>query len=258
MKRTIAAVTATLLLVGVSQTASTASELPRPLPAQVVEFVDHELVSQLQILDFRGEDGTPMADAPDFSAIALGSIIAVNLFSEEFQNNVQGGQVLTPLDEWLIPITRADKSIGTARIWIDGGQVELAGADGDVDVASILSTFPEDQNLVSYPQANEYYAFDGNSIIPLNTQAEQFLSGPLGPSGFQKILVERVAEAEPEAGPGDDIVGGLGTSVGLPEQPTNWWGIISLTTGAGAILITVVAFLRYRNSKPQVTSQPAG
>lgn len=256
MKRTIAAVTVVLLLVGVSQTASLASELPRPVPAQVQDFVDQELVTQLQSLNFLGEDGKPMDDAPDFSAITLGPTIAVNLFSEEFQNNSQGSQVLASLDEWLIPIIRADKSIGTTRVWIDGGEVALAGADLDAGLATALGTLPKDQNLVSYPQANEYYAFSGSSITPLNAQAQQFLSGPLSPNKFQEVLVKRVAETEANAGPGDDLVGGLGTPADLTSQPTNWWGIISLTAGAAALLIAGLALVRSRNREPQTGSHP--
>lgn len=247
-----------LLFLGVSQTGGFATELPQPVPAQVLEFVDHELVPQLQSLTFQGEDGKPLDDAPDFSAITLGSVIQVNLFSEDFQNNRQGDEVLTALDEWLIPIYRADKPIGTTRVWVDGGEVALAGADGDAELAFVLGEFPKNQSLVSYPQANEFYAFNGSSITPLHTPAEQFLSGPLRPNEFQKALVERVAETEANAGEGDDLVGGLGSTADFAGQSPNWWGIVSLTTGATAVLIAVVAFLRYRNSKPQVSARPTG
>ncbi|XBH21718.1 hypothetical protein V5R04_00365 [Jonesiaceae bacterium BS-20] len=258
MNRITAAVATALLILGVSQTAGSAAELPRPVPTQVLEFVNHELVPQLQSLTFQGEDGKPLDDAPDFSAITLGSTIQVNLFSNDFQDNRQSDEVLTALDEWLIPIYRADKPIGTTRVWVDGGEVALAGADGDAELAFVLGEFPKDQNLVSYPQANEYYAFNGNSITPLNTPALQFLSGPLSQDEFQKALVERVAETEANAGEGDDLVGGLSSTTDIAGQSINWWGIISLTTGAAALLIAVVAFLQYRTSKRQVSSRPTG
>lgn len=230
--------------------------LPNPVPAQVLEFVDQELVTHLQSLEFHAEDGQPVDAAPDFSDITLGDVVQVNLFSPDFQTNWQGAEVLTALDEWLIPIYREREPVGTTRVWIDGGEVALAGADLDAGLATALGTLPKDQNLVSYPQANEYYAFSGSAITPLNAQAQQFLSGPLSPNKFQEVLVKRVAETEANAGPGDDLVGGLGTPADLTSQPTNWWGIISLTAGAAALLFAGLVLVRSRMREPQTGSHP--
>lgn len=260
MKKAVVSVLAVLTLF--LCVASPASAKDDPVPKNVMDFVENDLVKQIQSLDFRGQGDETVGQGFDFSGtLQLGNIVRKDILSSEFQQAVKQAQVTRVINEWIISLHRDGKPVGTALVWIDSGTVGLAGVDNDVELATLVDSLPKGQQLIHYPAANEYYSYDGKDFYSLGKNATAFAGDALSVDEFQQAIVARVKFSESQAPFGDDLVGGLGsdhysTYVQSAEnsETANWWRVLSIVSGGAAGVIILAALLRgYARRKNSVT-----
>lgn len=237
------------LISGFAQTSSLAVEAPQPVPSEVRAFVDDRLVSEVHAVELEDATGTLVPVVPASANVTTSKIIAVNLFTDEFQLGQSSEQILVAENQWALPLYSKGEPIGTAQVAAYDGHVSLANADLDADLAVRLHGITEEQHLVYYPQANEYYALDGTMVSPLSANARTFLSQPVPVSVFQEALQHRIALADANAGPGHNLVGMLDSSLTPPVEGTNWLTVFAVASGVTALLVAGVAVAWNRKDK---------
>jgi hypothetical protein len=150
--RSALAVPLTALLVlapilGVSAGAS-AAPAEGSVPSEVAAYVaDGSLVTQLN--DVYGVDAG--GDGIEFDeTTTTGVIERVHHFSDALREGEDTDHPLDLVNEWIVPISIAEKPVGLATIWINPASVrpELAAFEADADLATALSAVPDGASLV--------------------------------------------------------------------------------------------------------------
>jgi hypothetical protein len=151
--RSALAVPLTALLVlapilGASTLAASAAPFEGSVPSEVAAYVaDGSLVTQLN--DVYGVSAG--GDGIDFDeTTTMGVIERVHHFSDALRAGEDTDHPLDLVNEWIVPVSIAEKPVGLATIWINPASVrpELAAFEADPDLATALSAVPDGSSLV--------------------------------------------------------------------------------------------------------------
>lgn len=253
MKRTVAVMAFALVSCGLGQTASVASAFSQPVPEEVLVFVDEELIQAVKAIELEDDNGALRPVIPQLAGITTGNITQINLLTEPFQAGQSNVEALTAINEWLVPLYVEADPIGTATVLADSGHASLIDTNLDTDLASGLSGVGTDQRLIFYPQAREYYAFDGSTVFPVDAGAREFLVQPVAVSTFQAALQHRVSVADSNSNPGDNLVGVLSSTLTVPDDGPNWLTILGICSVVTTLLVAGVAMTWNRKDKAHTT-----
>jgi hypothetical protein len=164
---------------------------------------------------------------------AVANITEVYTFTHDYLYGKPTKTAVTPTGEWYATVLSGSDVIGFVRVWSpEGGGTEVAGYAGQVDIGAALAR-AGGGTFVEEPRTAEVFLITGATIEPLNDAATVELPFPTSLSEFQKVISERILEAD-LAGEGLEApVGGGGPF----EDRRPWW------YGASAWLILGVAAL---------------
>jgi hypothetical protein len=202
--------------------------------------------------------GDPAA-APDLSGVLrAGRVHQVYAFTEEWVRGEASADPAAPTLEWLAPVVRGSDVLGTVRVWKpDGAAAEVAGFDGDTRLAAALQGF-EDLPIVEDPSVAEYFALDGDSVLPVNEAAARELPDRADVADFQPVVAARVAAAvRAAAGAPDAVGGGAPVAGGSPSGPTTGTGR-SFPGGGLLVALGAAAVVLFRARRARPVRSPVG
>ena len=171
--RSALAVPLTALLViapilGATTLAASAAPGEGSVPSEVAAYVaDGSLVAQLN--DVYGVDAG--GDGIEFDETTKPGVIErVHHFSDELRAGEDTDHPLDLVNEWIVPISIAEKPVGLATIWINPTSVrpELASFEADAELATALSAVPDGASLVHDEVSAAWLALsDDGTLTPL-------------------------------------------------------------------------------------------
>jgi len=248
--RSALAVPLTALLVlapilGASTLAAAGVPAEGSVPSEVAAYVaDGSLVAQLD--DVYGVDAG--GDGIEFDeTTTTGVIERVHHFSDALRAGEDTDHPLDLVNEWIVPISIAEKPVGLATIWINPASVrpELASFEADPDLATALSAVPDGESLVHDEVSAAWLALSPDGILTPLVPGTTGLSTP--------VPIDDIALL-----PAED---GTGTTGGDPATGVGFAVAVILLLLAVIIVALVVPSLRKRkpadaDDDPDVEPEP--
>ncbi|WP_146149622.1 hypothetical protein [Kineococcus rhizosphaerae] len=198
--------------------ASPAAATPKPvIPDDVSSYLSNKGIRQVQenLANFGAQAGSETLGPtpPDASGnLRAGRIHQVYLFTDAWVKGSADADPAEATQQWVAPVLRGNEAIGTVRVWKpDGGPAEVAGFNGDTQLADALQGF-KDLPVVEDPSAGEFFALDGDSVLPINEASKRELPKRGKVKDLQPIVAERIAQGARDAAGVPDSVGGGGPS----------------------------------------------
>lgn len=157
--------------------------------------------------------------------------------------------------EWHAALLEDGEPVGVVIATYDSahGVVTPVGYGEDPDVANAVVKVREGAQLVlDMPSYGLYELRDGR-VTGLNTPAMIEAPKPISVTEFQIIIADRYSHslAESEAYEGE-AVGGGGPLAPAMNADANTWGWVTLSAGAGAVLIAIVVTIWKRRTEAPV------
>lgn len=198
------------------------------VPSEVAAFVaDGSLVAQLN--DVYGVDAA--GDGIDFDETTkTGVIERVHHYSAELTAGDDTDHPLDLVNEWVVPISIAEKPVGLATIWINPASVrpELASFEADPELATALSAVPDGSSLVHDEVNSAWLALADDGILTPLVPGTTELSTP--------VPIDDIATLPP--------AGGTGTTTGDPATGVGFAIAVILLLLAIIIVALIVPSLR--------------
>jgi hypothetical protein len=207
LRSALAAPAALLALLLVPAAPALAASSEGSVPAEVRAFVaDGTLVHQLE--DVYGLDAA--GNGIDFTpeTTTFGAIERVHVWSAALRAGEDTDHPVDITNEWVVPVSVAEEPVGLATIWINPTSVlpELAGFDGDPDLATALSAVPDGSSLVRDTESVAWLALAEDGTLTPLVPGRTGLTTPVPVDDIALLP----AETAPPQDPGDP-----GTGVGL-------------------------------------------
>ena len=200
--------TALLVLAPILGASTLAAAVPAEgsVPSEVAAYVaDGSLVAQLN--DVYGVDAEGDGIAFD-ETTTTGVIERVHHFSDALREGEDTDHPLDIVNEWIVPISIAEKPVGLATVWINPASVrpELASFAADADLATALSAVPDGSSLVHDEVSAAWLALAADGTLTPLVPGTTGLSTP--------VPIDDIALLPPE-GDTDSAAGDPATGVGF-------------------------------------------
>ncbi|GAA0312709.1 hypothetical protein [Kineococcus aurantiacus] len=205
---------------------SPAAATPEPtIPHDVRDLLADEALRQVRsnLAHFAAQPATggDVLQVPDVSApLRAGRVHQVYTFTSAWVGGEQGADPAAPTPQWLAPVLRGSDVLGTVRVWKpDGAAAEVAGFNGDVQLGQALQGFA-DLPVVEDASVGEFFALDGDAVLPVNEASKRELPGEATVDDLQPVVAARVAAGVEAAAGAPDAVGGGGPVDQVPTART--------------------------------------
>lgn len=152
---------ALLLAGGLVAAPVAASVAADEVPDRVAGYVADGLVDRLREL-YGVKDGRGI----DFDdTTELGEVRRVSVFTEAFLENTGSTPIVTITNEWVVPVSVAEETVGLAVVWINPhlDRVELAEFL-DAELADAVAELDADSAVVRDPDRGAWLALDGETL----------------------------------------------------------------------------------------------
>ncbi len=163
---------------------------------------------------------------PDFSqATSFGLPWQIQLWSNDLISGKPSAEPTKPIEEWLAPILGPEGDVlGTYRVWrpSPGSEAELAGYDGDIELASALQKIDPQSALVSDPTIGAWYALSEGTVTALNQSAAREVPSAMPIDEVAGLVSARYAEA-------------------ITKSQENGYGMNPWILGAGSVMLLAAA-----------------
>lgn len=171
-------------------------------PPDVQRVFDEEAIPFI-LATASGEGGSPSV-FEDITGIQ--DITEVHTFTPDYVNGRPTDTPYLPNGEWIGAIMADFVAIGIVRVWTpDGGDPEVAGFDGDGELAGKLAE-AVGIDYVEDPRTGASYAAFGDTIGPFDERAAAELPEPLSLDEFQAILATPQGGATIDSGPNPGLL----------------------------------------------------
>lgn len=171
---------ALLLAGGLVAAPVAASVAADEVPDRVAGYVADGLIDRLREL-YGVKDGRGI----DFDdTTELGEVQRVSVFTEAFLANTASTPIATIANEWVVPVSVAEETIGLAVVWINPSldRVELAEFL-DADLADAVAELDEGSVVVRDPPRGAWLALSGETLRVLEAGTTG-LSGELNAADY--------------------------------------------------------------------------
>lgn len=151
------------------------------VPQQVADYFATGLIPRL--IDLYGS-GT------DFDATTrVGTITRVRVWTEEFLSGRKSDDPTRLTNDWVAPVSIADKPLGLAMVWINPSTdlPELAAFDREAGVVGALAASPKGALLIHDVQRSAWFALAGTVLTPL-VAGTSGVTAATTPDAFQAAL----------------------------------------------------------------------
>lgn len=226
-------------LVALGAAPAAASEGSVPIEVSTFVAASDGLVASLDDFFGVGSNGKGF----DFDdTTTMGEVDRVFVFAPSWLADGTGATAVELSNEWTVPVSIADKSVGLAIVWINPSTVrpELADFVPDPDFGAALAGVPDGTYVVHDAPRDAWFLLAPPALTPV-LSGTSGVSGPTTLTVYQGLLArsEPVA-SEPGLNPGSVLSFGIITAVALI-----------------VILVLLVPLARRRGAEPAGESDAA-